>query len=135
MNRYRNSDWVRVGGGHRDLAVSTIPRISVFIVQLNFLHLYPRDGRPEAPTPNNWMNNCSQLVFSELLLFTALNYSNMQRLPVKHDRQLITSHVKTFGYVSNKLLHESVFFVVFHETCFNIIALIMQIILKKTNLI
>lgn len=41
-------------------------------------------------------------MFFELLLFTVLNYSDIQRLPVKGDRQLITLQVEAFGYVSYK---------------------------------
>lgn len=48
MNRYRNRDWMGLRSGHRDLAVSTIPRFPVFVVQLNFLHFYPRDWQPEG---------------------------------------------------------------------------------------
>lgn len=103
MNRYRNRDWMGLRSGHGDLAVSTISRFPAYIVQLNFLHLYQgTDNRRvclELQTPNKWRNNCTQLISLEQLLFTVLNYSNIQRLTGKGERQLITLHVKVFGYV------------------------------------
>lgn len=87
-----------VKGGHRDLAVSTIARFAVFIVQLNFLHSYPRDRQPQATlrTADSKQLEEQQFLFYFSNAIQGLNYSDIERLAVKGERQLITWHHKGF---------------------------------------
>lgn len=66
--------------GHGALAVSTIPRFPAYIVQLHFLHLFPKGLTTGGCADSKQVEE----------QFTVLNYSNIQRLTGKFKRQLIT---------------------------------------------